>query len=328
LPEIDRKHIAILRVLERAERPLGAGKVAKELLAHGVELTERAVRYHLEHLDGQGLTEPMGRPGRRITELGRRELAEARVVDKASLVFAHLETFAYQTTFDVETGRGQVAVNISLIPSETARDALGIMRPVLNGRLATSRRIKLYQPGEWVGNQVVPRDSIGVGTVCSVTVNGVLLKSGIPVQSLFGGLLSIDGHTPRRFTEMVHYGWTSLDPIEVFIKSGSTSVGDAVAKGVGVIGASFREFPTVARNQVQEVLDRLIPWGISGVIAVGSPSCPLFEVEVGPGRCGLAISAGLNPVAALGEAGIPTRSHAMATAIDFDQLTDINELGF
>jgi len=326
LPEIDRKHVAILRVLERAERPLGAGKVAKELLSHGVELTERAVRYHLEYMDRLGLTEPMGRPGRRITDSGRRELAEARVADKSSLVFAHLEAFAYETTFDVETGRGRVAVNVSLFPADAARQALRAMRPVLNSRMATSRRIRVYQPGEWVGNQVVPRDSVGVGTVCSVTINGILLKRGIPVQSLFGGLLAVESHTPRRLTEMVHYGWTSLDPIVVFIKSHSTSVTQAVATGTGVIGASFREFPTVARSEAMSVLEKVIPWGLSGVVAVGSPSCPLFEVEVGPGRCGMVISAGLNPIAAVEEARIPTRSHAMATVEDFEHLTDINEL--
>ncbi|HOS95290.1 MAG TPA: NrpR regulatory domain-containing protein, partial [Armatimonadota bacterium] len=57
-----------------------------------------------------------------------------------------------------------------------------------------------------------------------------------------------------------------------------------------------------------------------------SPCCPLFEVEVGPGRCGMVISAGLNPIAAVEEARIPTRSHAMAAVEDFEHLTDINEL--
>jgi HTH-type transcriptional regulator, global nitrogen regulator NrpRI len=326
MAEIDRKHVSILRVLERAERPLGAGKIAKELLSHGLELTERAVRYHLEALDEDGLTEPMGRPGRRITDAGRRELSEARVADKVSLVHTKLEAFAYQTTLDLASGRGTVALNISFVPRDALKRALAVMRPVLNSRFATSRRIRLYEGGEWIGSQVVPREMAGIGTVCSVTVNGVLLREGVPVQSLFGGLIAVEGGTPRRFTEIVHYGYTSLDPIEVFIKSGATSAGKAVSSGHGVIGASFRQFPTVARDHVLRVMERIMPWGLGGVIAVGSPSCPLFEVEVGPDLCGMAISAGLNPIAAVEEAGITTVSHAMTTLADFDQFTDINEL--
>jgi len=323
---MDRKQISILRVLERAQTPLGAGKVAKELLNHGIELTERAVRYHLEVLDELGLTEPMGRPGRSITDKGRHEVSEARVADKVGLIHAKLEALAYLTTLDPTTGRGRVTLNISFVPTEALKRALVVIRPVANSRYATSRRVCVFQEGEWVGNQVVPKGRVGIGTVCSVTTNGILLKSGIPVESRFGGLLSIEGHAPRRFSELVHYGATSLDPIEVFIKSGSTSTSRAVSTGTGIIGASFREVPTVARDHVCRVLEQIVPWGLGGVIAIGSPSCPLFEVEVGPERCGLVIAAGLNPIAAIEEAGIPTVSHALTTLVEFDQLVDVNEL--
>lgn len=323
---IDRKQAAILRVLESAARPLGAGRIAKELLAYGVELEERAVRYHLEYLDEHGLTEATGRPGRRITERGRRELGQARVADKVNLVLGHIESFAYLTTFRPQDGGGRVPLNISTVPAADVRRALKAMRPALNSRYATSRRIRLYEAGELVGNQFIPEGSVGIGTVCSVAINGVLLKAGIPVQSLFGGLLAIDRNKPCRFIEVVHYGGTSLDPIEVFIKGGSTSVRDAVATGTGVIGASFREFPLVAREHVLAVVQELVPWGITGVIEVGAPSSPLFEIPVGPGRCGMVISAGLNAIAAVEESGIPTRSHAMTTTVDYEELTDVNDI--
>jgi repressor of nif and glnA expression len=166
----------------------------------------------------------------------------------------------------------------------------------------------------------------GVGTVCSVTLNGILLKAGIPVQSLFGGLLAIEEGTPKRFTEVVHYGWTSLDPVEVFIKSGATSVSSAVLRSSGVVGASFREFPGVARDHALRELEGIRPWGIGGVIAVGSPSSPLLEVDIAPGRCGLVIAAGLNPVAAVEEAGVPTISHALTDVFDYEKLVDVNEV--
>jgi len=124
----------------------------------------------------------------------------------------------------------------------------------------------------------------------------------------------------------VHYGGTSLDPVEVFIKSGATSVALAVSKGTGVVGASFREVPSVAREHVISEIEKAKPWGVSGLVAIGNPSSPLFEVEVGPGRCGLVIAAGLNPVAAAEEAGIPTSSHALTALYPYERLVDANDL--
>ncbi|MGQ9732597.1 MAG: winged-helix domain-containing protein, partial [Candidatus Zipacnadales bacterium] len=82
MPEISRKSLAILRVLNSADSPSGAGAIAEALKAYGIDLTERAVRYHLERLDALGYTEPLGRAGRRITEKGRQEVAHAHVTDK------------------------------------------------------------------------------------------------------------------------------------------------------------------------------------------------------------------------------------------------------
>ena len=41
---------------------------------------------------------------------------------------------------------------------------------------------------------VVPPGKVGLATVCSVALNGVLLKAGIPVQSRFGGVLEVWGN--------------------------------------------------------------------------------------------------------------------------------------
>ena len=77
MPEIGRKMLTILRILAQLDGPLGISRLATELSGYGVDLTPRAIRYHLQRLDEAGLTEPAGRQGRRITELGRQELADA-----------------------------------------------------------------------------------------------------------------------------------------------------------------------------------------------------------------------------------------------------------
>jgi repressor of nif and glnA expression len=40
----------------------------------------------------------------------------------------------------------------------------------------------------------------------------------------------------------------------------------------------------------------------------------------------LVIAAGLNPVAAVEEAGVPTISHALTDVFDYEKLVDVNEV--
>ncbi|MEN6546528.1 MAG: winged-helix domain-containing protein, partial [Armatimonadia bacterium] len=100
MPEIGRKEFAILRVLGEHGGPLGGSTIARALQTHGIELTERAIRYHLQALDALGMTENLGRAGRQLTEAGKAELANARVADQVALTFARIETLAYLTQFN------------------------------------------------------------------------------------------------------------------------------------------------------------------------------------------------------------------------------------
>jgi len=320
LPEISRKEFAILRALGERDAPLGAAIIARELKSQGIELTERAVRYHLQALDEAGMTESRGRSGRHLTDAGRAELANARVADKVALTFARMEALAYQTAFDLGEGKGKIPINVSIFRRGDFDAAMRVMRPVFRSRYATSDLIAVFDPGQRVADQVVPRGMVGLGTVCSVTINGILLTHGIPVHSEFGGLLEIVGYEPARFTEIVRYAGTSVDPVEVFIKGRATSVGTVVSSGKGKIGAGFRTCPAVARDHVSQLVEQMSAWRIHGVIAVGAPSRPLLEVDVGVGRAALVVCAGLNPIAAAEEAGYETTSNPMATVFSYQDL--------
>jgi repressor of nif and glnA expression len=54
--------------------------------------------------------------------------------------------------------------------------------------------------------------------VCSITLNGVLLKHGIPTTSRFGDP-ELQNRKPMRFAEIIMYDGTSIDPLEVFIQT-------------------------------------------------------------------------------------------------------------
>jgi repressor of nif and glnA expression len=323
LPEIGRKEFAILRVLGDAAGPVGGANIAKALKAHGIELTERAIRYHLQALDELGLTANLGRAGRELTEAGKAELANARVADQVALTFARIETLAYQTSFDVESGSGKIVVNLSLFRQSEFEAAMKVMRPIFRSRYATSDLVAVFSPGQKVGDQIIPRGMMGLATISAITLNGILLHHGIPVQSEFGGLIEIAGHEPVRFTDIITYGGTSIDPVEVFIKGKATSVTQAIGQGRGKVGAGFRMCPAIARDHVMRLVDAMSAWHLRGVIAIGAESRPLMEMEVGVDRMGLVICAGLNPIAAAEEAGFATTSRAMSSVFDYRSLEAI-----
>ncbi|MBM4137580.1 MAG: hypothetical protein FJ241_12235, partial [Nitrospira sp.] len=75
--------LAILKVLDKQpETILGSREISKQLKLHGIELTERTVRYHLRILDERGFTKVFGKEGRMITQKGRDELSQALVSKK------------------------------------------------------------------------------------------------------------------------------------------------------------------------------------------------------------------------------------------------------
>ena len=112
--EVERKTLSILKTLNDSQEPLGARIIAHRLKDYGVELGERAVRYHLKLMDERGLTRLVGREGRLITESGIEELNRALVRDKVGFAISRIEMLAFRTDFDFDKHTGSVPVNISL----------------------------------------------------------------------------------------------------------------------------------------------------------------------------------------------------------------------
>jgi repressor of nif and glnA expression len=321
-----RKIAAILRILADAGRPLGSTRIARELRLRGVALKQRMVRYYLDETDAQGFTENLGRPGRRLTSRGREELESAVAVDRVGFVSARVDELACSLTFDLERKTGTVILNISTFPSRELGRAKKIVREVTDAELGMGHFIAEAKGEEEIAGFAVPSGKAALGTICSVTLNGVFCAHGIPISSRFGGLLELRDGRPHRFTQLIHYDGTTIDPIEVFIKGKMTSVGDAARTGTGTIGASFREIPAAALHRAAGLIERLKVVGFGGVLEVGVPGKPLLDIPVSQGRVGLIVAAGLNPVAAVEEAGIPTENRAMASLHEFGNLSSTSSM--
>jgi len=324
--EVKRKVIAILKILRDSKEPLGARVLAHQIRMHGVALGERAVRYHLKMMDERGLTRLVGRDGRLITDAGLEELKSALVRDKVGFAISRIELLAFRTAFDLEKRTGLVPVNISYFPKERFGDALRVMKPVFERGWCVSDLVAIAREGERFGDAIVPKGKVALATVCSIVINGILLKAGVPMDSRFGGILQIRDNKPLRFVELIHYAGSSMDPSEVFIRAGMTTVTDVVKKGEGKILANYREIPFICRPVVEEVVGNLKGAGIGGLLAMGHSSETVCEIPVDLNRCGVVLIGGLNPVAVAAEAGFESDSHAMSFLLDYQSLVNVREV--
>lgn len=322
---MNRTMFTILRVLDKHEDVVGSIELSRELLNHGIELSERTVRHYLKLLDHMGMTKVQGKRGRTITEKGKGEVNKAFVSERVNFIISKIDSLSYLTDFNIDTLKGNIILNISFFSEKKLRDVVKIVADVFASPYVMSNKIILAKGGERIGDVQVPEGCVGLGTVCSITLNGIFLKSGIPVTSRYGGVVEIEEGVPRRFTSLISYEGSSMDPLEILIKSRTTDVTGVIAHSIGKILASFREIPVVSMREAEILREKMFSKGVGGNILFGKPNQPLLDVPVGVDKVGMLVVGGLNPIAAAEEAGIFTESKAMSTLYEYSRLLTFNE---
>jgi len=319
------KKLAILNVLKEQNHPISSSKIQELLSLSGLDFSERTVRFYLGELDEAGLTLACGKKGRRITEVGLAELQSSQIMYRPGYLSAKIDQMIYRMTFDLPMRSGTVVVNTSLVTPDQLASCVDKVCKVFEKGYGMGRLMTLVGPGETIGEITVPKDKLGFCTVCSITINGVLLKHGISMNSRFGGLLRLKDGKAFRFTEMIHYDGTSIDPLEVFIRSGMTDYHGAIRDGNGLIGASFREVPAESRQRLINISERLAEIGLGAIMELGLPGQPILEIPVSPGRVGVVVVGGLNPIAILEESEQRILSRALSGLIEYDRLFSYEE---
>lgn len=319
------KKIAILRVLKGQSQPLSSTKIAKQLSLSGFDAKERTIRFYLKELDEEGLTIADGKKGRKITEAGQAELQSSQITRRPGYLSAKIDRMIYQMTFDLPMRSGTVVVNTSLVDPYQLTSCAEKICKVFDKNFGMGKLMALAPPGESIGDLTIPRGKVGFCTVCSITLNGILLKHGIPMTSRFGGLLKLKDGKAFRFTEMIHYDGTSIDPLEVFIRSGMTDYHGAIKDGNGLVGASFREVPGESRQRLINIGQRLDEIGLGAIMELGLPGQPLLEIPVSHGLAGVIVVGGLNPIAILEEQEHRIFSRALSGLIEYDRLFRFEE---
>jgi len=317
--ETQRKLIEILRILDESDQAIGARTIAASLNKRGYPIGERAVRHYLVLLDYRGFTTKIGNAGRIITEKGLKELDEAIVGDRVGFVITKIEDLIYKSSLDLKQRTGDVAVNVAIIDKSYFDQALETMTGTIENGYTVSPYVRILEEGDKVGIIYVPYGSFGVVTMCSVTIDGIFIKHGIPSNIRYGGLLKIEDTLPTAYTDLIAYQGTSLDPIQVFTTRRMTSILSAARRGDGVVLANVRTVPSIAAEKAIELLHNAKRAGIVGWIESPLQIGALESCSAGD-AVAINIYAGANPMASLYELDMPVKVHSNAALMDMNLL--------
>jgi len=233
--------------------------------------------------------------------------------EKVKFLLSKAWNLIYLVDFDPEIGEGQVITNISHINKEDLEDAIEVFSQVMSKKpeYCISNYYKIIPDGV--------EGKTSIATVCSLTIEGILNKKGIPASPQYGGILETQEKNPR-FIELTAYSGSSLDPHEIYLSKGMTSVLEAV-KGNGRILASLKEIPYIARPEALDVLDEIKDSGFS-ILEVGKPSELIYNAKVERYHAGIVTPGGLNPIAAIKESGIHIEPKAVETMMDVSKMEE------
>ncbi len=308
----ERKYVEILRILKEHREPMGAKRLSELMAERGFVLSDRAVQYYLRYLDEVGFTEKVGNMGRILTPFGMEETESALVGDRIGFIISKLERLAFRSTFDPATCTGDVAYNLSIIPEERIPDATRAFDEIIAARCGFFSGYRVID-----SDPRIPHGHAGIMSICSITMDGVFQRSGIPVRMAYGGRLDIQHGEATRFVDLIGYRGTTIDPLQLFISAGLTSLSSLVSTGTGTGLANVREIPALAENKAREVVALMKKAGFVFPVAMGTS---VFNLSSDPYRLSIVAFSGMNFIANTFEKGIPVRTEIGAGNVPFSRI--------
>lgn len=214
--------------------------------------------------------------------------------------------------FNPRTEKGRLIANISYVDNDELREALEIMQQVYQKKpdYCTSPFYKLMPHKK-------DKNKTGISTICSLSIDGILINNGIMSLPKYGGILEIEKKGPR-FVELTAYSGSSLDPHEIYMSKDMTNVTKSLGKN-GRLLASLKEIPYLARSQALDILNQMENIGLS-ICKVGEPSELVYNAKVERYRVGIVTPGGLNPIAAVKENGITVEPKAVEYMVKLSEM--------
>jgi repressor of nif and glnA expression len=321
--ESTRKEIEILRILSEFEDPVGSTLLKRELRIRGFLLSERTVRYHLLLLEKKGFVLGHDRRGRTITPKGLEELGRALASQRLGFTTTRFMSLAYSATYNPTADSGTVVANVSILDKRLHDKTLETVKALQEMNLLSAPYIKLLGENEEYCDISVPEGKIALFTVCNLTIDGILIHSGIPLSFQYGGLVQVVNRKPIRFAEIVSYEGTTIPPLEVFVHKKMTSITRILKTGSGMLLATLREIPAEAREKTVQILENQKKKGWGGILVLGEPNESILGVPVGMDRFGICMVGGIVPAAAMVEEGAEILTSAPHCFIPIKEMTRI-----
>lgn len=229
--------------------------------------------------------------------------------EKVSLILSKSMNLIQQVNFDVEKQKGDIISNISYIRKDDIDDTLSIMEDTYNNNP------KYINPYYKLVGHPENDDLVGIATICSLSIDGILINNGIMSNPTFSGLLELT--EPPLFIDLISYNGTTLDPHKIFLSKNMTSI--TSKDGPNKVLASVKEIPYVSRDYAVELLDILNNIGFS-IYKIGKPRELVYNSKVDNYNFGVITGGGLNSIGAVKERGIPIQVKALEKLMPFENM--------
>ena len=214
-----------------------------------------------------------------------------------------------QVNFNVEKRKGDIISNVSYLDKNNLDKAMTIMEDTYNSNP------KYINPYYKIIDHPTEDDKIGIGTICSLSIDGLLINNGIMCNPIYGGLLELT--EPPLFIDLISYNGTTIDPHKIFLSKNMTSI--SANSGTKKILASFKEIPYVARDYAVHLLDILKNTGFS-IYKIGKPREVTYNAKADNYNFGVVAGSGLNTIGAIKEKGIEIEVKAIEKLIPFEEM--------
>ena len=228
--------------------------------------------------------------------------------EKISLVSSKSMNLIQQVNFDIEKQKGDIIANISYLHKNDLDTALDIMEQAYNNNPKYINRY--YNLVEHPENE----NLIGIATICSLSIDGILINNGIMSNPTYSGLLELT--EPPLFIDMISYNGTTLDPHKIFLSKNMTSI---TGTSPNKVLASVKEIPYISRDYAVELLEILNNIGFS-IYKIGKPRELVYNSKVENYNFGVVTGGGLNLIGAIKEKGIDIQVKALEKLMPYEKM--------
>lgn len=218
-----------------------------------------------------------------------------------------------QADLNIEKKTGNIIANISYIEKENKEEAIDIMEK-------TYEKYPTYiNPHYNLINHPKNNNKIGISTICSLSIDGILIKNGIKSTPKYGGLLELT--EPPLFLELISYNGSTIDPHKIFIAKNMISI--TKNSGPNRLLASIKEIPYIARDYSISFLNKLSKIGFS-IYKIGKPRELTYNAKADNYNFSIITESGLNIIAAIKEKGIDIEVKADTKIMPFEDMIELN----